>query len=65
MVEICKNLTWDEYVQFINEPKHLVNPVRDIKLFDNPFLEIFTSTPWYLIPICYFPPIAYCLWIQL
>ena len=30
-----KDLTWDTYLQFINEPKHLVNPVRDIRLFDN------------------------------
>lgn len=65
MLEICPKLSWDEYVQFINEPKHLVNPVRDIKLFDNPILEALTSTPWYLIPICYFPIIAYCFWRQI
>jgi len=38
---------------FINEPKHLVNPYRDIILFDNPFLELFTRTPWYFIPFAY------------
>jgi 4-hydroxysphinganine ceramide fatty acyl 2-hydroxylase len=46
---------------FINEPKHLVNPVRDIILFDNPFLEMFTRTPWYLIPLAYVPTIYYHL----
>lgn len=53
------NLTWDDYIQFINEPKHLVNPVRDIKLFENKFMELFTMTPWYAIPLAWFPLIAY------
>jgi len=43
------NLQWDEYITFINEPKHLVNPIRDIILFDNPILELLTKSPWYLI----------------
>lgn len=33
------DFTFDEYVTYINEPKHFVNPVRDLVLFDNPFLE--------------------------
>ena len=48
-------------MQFINEPKHLINPIRDIILFENPFFELFTKTPWWLIPIAYAPPIAYFL----
>lgn len=31
--------TLEEYSAYINEPKHLVNPVRDLKMFDNPILE--------------------------
>jgi len=56
---LAANLTWDDYIQFINEPKHLVNPVRDIILFDNSFFEFFTMTPWYAIPLAWFPLIAY------
>lgn len=46
-------------MQFINEPKHLVNPVRDLKMFDTPIVEYFSKTPWYAIPIVYLPPIVY------
>jgi hypothetical protein len=59
-----EDLNWDNYIQFINEPKHLVNPVRGIRIFDSQFLEIVTSTPWYLIPIAYFPPIAYLYYLS-
>lgn len=44
---------FEDYVQWINEPKHIVNPIRDVKLFGNPFLEAITMSPWYLIPIFY------------
>lgn len=55
------DLKWEDYIQFINEPKHLVNPIRDIRLFDSSFLEFFSSTPWYLIPIAYGPIIVMLL----
>ncbi len=55
------DLKWEDYIQFINEPKHLVNPIRDIKLFDTYIIEIFSSTPWYLIPIAYGPIIMMLL----
>lgn len=57
-----KDITWDEYISFINEPKHMVNPIRDIILFDNPFLEILTKAPWYAIPIGWAPVIFY-FWV--
>lgn len=53
------NLTWDDYIQFINEPKHMVNPVRDIILFDNKFFEFFSMTPWYGILLAWIPLITY------
>eukprot|EP00347_Sterkiella_histriomuscorum_P018373 403345748 len=53
------NLSWDDYITFINEPKHLVNPIRDVKLFENQFFELFTMTPWYFIPIAWFVPLVY------
>jgi hypothetical protein len=53
------NLTYEEYVQFIEEPKHLINPVRDIILFNNWFLELFTRTPWFLVPIIWIPLLSF------
>lgn len=59
---MCKaNLNWDDYIEYINQPKHLVNPVRDIVLFDNYFLEFFSKTPWYGVPIAWLPFIYYYL----
>jgi len=53
------NMTLEEYIEFINEPKHLVNPIRNLKLFNNPLLELVTMTPWYAIPLGWAPPIIY------
>ena len=39
----------------------MVNPVRDVRLFDNGFCEFFSKTPWYAIPLAYFPLIIYHL----
>ena len=56
------NLKWDEYIEYINQPKHLVNPIRDLILFDNPFLEFLTKTPWYAVPAAWLPWIMYCIY---
>lgn len=57
------NATWtfDEYVEFINEPKHLVNPVRDVKLFHFYPFEFVTQSPWWGIPLYYIPLLVYYL----
>jgi 4-hydroxysphinganine ceramide fatty acyl 2-hydroxylase len=47
--------TLDEYAKYINEPKHLVNPARDVIMFDNWFLENGSKTPWWCIPFAYLP----------
>jgi len=47
-------------MQYINEPKHLVNPVRNLWLFDFQPLEIVTMTPAWLIPVAYAPLCYYC-----
>jgi 4-hydroxysphinganine ceramide fatty acyl 2-hydroxylase len=46
---------YDEYIQYINEPKHLVNPVRDLLFFDSPILEPFSRAPWFMVPIAWIP----------
>jgi len=53
--------TQEEYIQYINEPKHLINPVRDAKLFDSWYLEMLTKTPWFLVPIIWLPVAFYFL----
>ncbi len=45
------DISFEDYVKFIEEPKHLINPMRDVILFETPFLEMFTKTRWYVIPI--------------
>lgn len=55
------NLQWDDYILYINEPKHLINPIRDVRLFENDILEILTKTPWWLIPIAWIPMSWLCI----
>jgi 4-hydroxysphinganine ceramide fatty acyl 2-hydroxylase len=40
----------------------LVNPVRGIKLFENPILESLTQSPWYGIPLFNIPLICFLLY---
>lgn len=47
--------TLEEYSQYINEPKHLVNPTRDLIMFDTWILEQGSKTPWWIIPFAYIP----------
>jgi 4-hydroxysphinganine ceramide fatty acyl 2-hydroxylase len=51
--------TYEEYYDYINDPKVLVNPIRNVKLFENDFLELVTLTPWWLIPAIYVPTSIY------
>ena len=52
----------DEYVKYVEEPKHLINPVRDIILFETRILDtLLTKTPWYAIPITWLPWAFYFL----
>lgn len=53
------NWTREEYLEYINDPKHLVNPVRSIKMFDNHFLEMFSKTPWWGPLIAWLPKIIF------
>jgi 4-hydroxysphinganine ceramide fatty acyl 2-hydroxylase len=57
--------TREQYIQFINEPKHLINPVRDCRMFNPDFVEFFSKTPWYGIPLFYIPWIASWLYCAL
>ncbi|KAF9387977.1 fatty acid alpha-hydroxylase [Podila verticillata] len=44
------------YLEQVHIPRHLSGPAR---IFGSPYLEVFTKTPWYMIPIFWLPIIAY------
>jgi len=54
-----ESVDFDEYMKFINEPKHLINPVRDVRMFEDNFSEWASKTPWYRVLIVWIP---YCAW---
>jgi len=56
----CADFTFNEYYTYINEPKHLINPVRDITLFDFLPFELLTKSYWWMIPLCYIPWEMWC-----
>lgn len=56
------DFTFDEYVTYINEPKHFVNPVRDLVLFDNAFLEAVSQAPWWHVPTGMIPYWTWCMY---
>jgi 4-hydroxysphinganine ceramide fatty acyl 2-hydroxylase len=47
--------TLKDYLEYLDEPKILINPWRSIILFDNPLLEAITIAPWYMIPLGILP----------
>ncbi|KAF9314927.1 fatty acid alpha-hydroxylase [Podila horticola] len=44
------------YLEQVHIPRHLSGPGR---IFGSPYLEVFTKTPWYMVPIFWLPIIAY------
>lgn len=50
------------YIRFIHEPKLLVNPIRDLILFDNPILETLTKSTWFMVPLGWLPCVFYYLY---
>ena len=59
--QVYKNLNHDEYINFINDPKHLTNPNEEHRMFHYDFCEIFSRTPWYHILIFWGPISLYYL----
>jgi 4-hydroxysphinganine ceramide fatty acyl 2-hydroxylase len=58
--QVFMKLNLKEYLAFIHDPKHMINPPEAI-LFENKYLEKLTKTPWYVIPILWVPVIIYYL----
>ncbi len=49
------NLTLEEYMGFITEPKIMPNPKKQIRIFESNFFEAFSSTQWYHVPLVWIP----------
>jgi len=52
------NFTIQEYMTFIHDPKLLNDPPRDLRIFQSDFFEFFSMTPWYIVPLFWFPLIS-------
>ena len=59
--QVWTKLSKEEYLNFIHDPKHMISPPEAI-LFETPFLEFFTKTPWFIIPLLWAPLIIYYFW---
>jgi 4-hydroxysphinganine ceramide fatty acyl 2-hydroxylase len=59
--QVYKNLNQEEYMHFINDPKHLTRPDDDHRMFYYEFLDMFTRTPWYHVAIFWFPVMIWFL----
>lgn len=59
--QVFTKLNLKEYLIFIHDPKHMINPSEAI-LFEKPYLEVFTKTKWWLIPILWLPVVFYHLY---
>ena len=57
------NTQWnlDQYNDYLDAPKVLINPWRSVRLFDNPIAELITMGPWQQTPIACLPTVAYFL----
>lgn len=56
-----KKFSKETYLKYVHTPRHHQN--GSAPLFANPFLEMFTKTAWYVIPIFYAPIIMYNIYI--
>ncbi|KAL1915641.1 uncharacterized protein VTP21DRAFT_6400 [Calcarisporiella thermophila] len=55
--QMCRaRFTKEFYMQQVHIPRHLSQPAR---IFRNPYLELLTMTPWWVIPIIWTPVVAY------
>jgi 4-hydroxysphinganine ceramide fatty acyl 2-hydroxylase len=52
----------EQYCKFVNEPKHFVNPVRDIIMFDNWIMEGGSRTHWSVVPLFWTPMMCWYLY---
>lgn len=56
LYQVWSKLNLKSYTEFVNNPKVIEGHMR---VFDSPFLEPFSKTPWQVIPIFWMPVITY------
>lgn len=61
--QVFTKLNQDEYMKFVNDPKHLTKPGEEMRMFDLDFIEMFSRTPWYHIGLFWTPMVLYKLWL--
>ena len=61
---IHPDLTKEEYLAFITEPKIMPDPTKQIRIFDHDFFEFFSSTEWYHVPMVWFPFMFCSIWLH-
>ena len=61
--QVWQHLSLEDYLDMVNHPTHLSSHVR---LFDSPWLEPFTRTKWYAVPLIWLPVALYyfCLGLK-
>lgn len=57
--QVFKKLNKEDYIAFINDPKHLTKPGEDQVMFATPYFEPFSRTPWWLVPLVWIPIFCY------
>mmetsp|Transcript_12875 Transcript_12875/g.23942 ORF Transcript_12875/g.23942 Transcript_12875/m.23942 type:complete len:316 (-) Transcript_12875:21-968(-) len=60
--QVWKNISKDQYVEMLKHPRHIQGHQ---KLFDNPFLDLLTKSPWWLVPTVWVPVSLYLLYLGL
>jgi len=60
--QVFKKLNLEDYTNFINDPKHLTKPGEKMRMFDNEICETLSNTPWYHVPMFWFPVATYFVW---
>lgn len=56
LYQVWSKLNLKSYTEFVNSPQVIEGHMR---VFDSPFLEPFSKTPWQVIPIFWLPVITY------
>lgn len=60
-VDWSRGLVFQVYKYGENYMKWVHSPVnRDLKLFDSNFIEFFSKTKWYMIPLVWIPVVIFC-----
>lgn len=60
--QVFSKLNKEQYMKFINDPKHLTKPGDEHRMFQWDWIEVFSRTPWYYIGMFWGPVTLFKLW---